>query len=160
MKKRLLGDRLGSPIDKYALMITLFVVGVFLLWKSDFVISTEITKIVSNGCLCLSSIMLMKVGRNLEKRNIEGVPEMALGAFQGYLIASGLPNDGYWSILYLFSVAFYFFTFIGGFLAFLCSWFRHSKNKETDLLSKIESIVAIITALVGCVLAGIQLIVQ
>ena len=160
MKNKVFGDKLGTTIDKYALLVTLLFVGVFLNMNPDFLISSVITKIFSDTILCIACIMLICRGRKLEKAEILGVPEIAIGAFQCYLISGHLSHDGYLSFLYLFSVAFFLFNFIGGLIAFLYSWFRHTKKEKGDLLSGLESIVAIVTSLIGCALTIVQLFVQ
>ena len=159
MKKGIFGDKLGTPIDKYAFLITLLIVGFFLRIDSDFLVSAEVSEKVSNWCLCISSLMLIKIGRNLEKKNVFGVPEMALGAFQSFIISEYVPQNGYWSILYLFSVAWFLFTFIGGLLALTNSYFQRLNSKEATI-SKTESLIVIITSVLGCIFAGIQLFVQ
>ena len=104
--------------------------------------------------------MLIKIGRNLEKKKILGVPEMALGAFQSYFISSYIPNEGYLSILVLLSIAFFLFNFIGGLIALCYSCSQHLKQEATNPAAKTESLVAIITSVLGCVFAGIQLFIQ
>ena len=160
MKKEIFGDKLGTPIDKYALLITLFIIGVFLHLNSDFLVSEALSRIVSSTCLSLSCIMLVNIGRNLEKKEILGVPEMAIGAFQSYFISTYVSNKGYLSIFVLFSIAFFLFNFIGGSLALLCSYSQYLKNKKAIPVSKAESLVGIITSFLGCVFAGIQLFLQ
>lgn len=160
MHNKLLPKNIGSTIDKYAATITLFLMGIFLQINPSFLLSYSITRTAQTILYGTACVILIKIGRNLEQKNIAGVPEIAVGAFQVYTISRGVPHDGYWSFLFLCSVGFFLFTFIGGSLAFICSILQVKKNRSTDLLSKTESIVAILTSLIAVVFAGIELLVQ
>lgn len=159
MKKCIFGDKLDTNIDLYALILTLLFLGVFLHFDYICIISKTITVIIECICLCLSSILLMNEGCKLKKRGILGVKEMAFGAIQLYIMAACLSTTNTMSIVWFFSVGFYLFNFIGGFLAFIYTLIEKWSSNTSNLLSKTESVVVIITSIFVAVFAGIQLFV-
>lgn len=160
MKEDFWKENPGKTIDKYALVLTLIAVGVFLQFNPEFILSKDITGFVRVCCFGIAAVALIFAGRKLEHQKIFGVPEIALGSVQMYILANTLPSDGGWGILFLFSIAWFFFYFVGGFIALMYSTIRKYGEEKTPLFSKIESIVASFTALLTALFAGIQIFVQ
>lgn len=159
MKKYVFGDKLGTSIDLYALILTLFLLGVFLRFDYICIISETITTIIECICLCLSSVLLIRKGVKLKEKGILGINEMALGATELYILSACLPTTSNVSIIWFLSISFYLFNFIGGFMAFIYSLVELWTSKVSDSLSKTESIVVIITSVFVTLFAGIQLFV-
>ena len=158
MKQTLWGDRLGTPIDAYAFVLTTFFLGVFLRLGYIDVLSNEISVVLEEICFGASSIALILQGKKLKKKGILGITEIAQTSFLMYVICFLLPRTGMWGILWFILVAFCLFNLIGGFLAFAYTTIQKwSFNGETTL-SRTESVVAILTSILVAVFAGIQLL--
>ena len=151
-------DRFGSPIDGYALIMTFFILGVLLHFEF-FVISETVTELIEIGCFLLSSLLLIRTGEKLKSKDILGVKEIALGALQLYLLSSVLPKAGTWSVLWFLLIAFYLFCLLDGALALVHSILAKWSADTSDLLSRTESIVAILTGIPVAIFAGIQLLI-
>lgn len=159
MKKYVFGDKMGTSIDLYALILTLLVLGVFLRFDYICIISETVTTIIECICLCLSSILLIRKGVKLKEKGILGVNEMAYGATELYILSACLPTTNNMSIIWFIVIGFYLFNFIGGFMAFIYSLAELWSSKVSDSLSKTESVVVIITSVFVTLFAGIQLFV-
>lgn len=158
MKKYVFSDKMGINIDLYVLILTLLFLGIFLRFNYICIISETITTIIECVCLCVSSILLMRKGSKLKEQGILGVKEMAYGATELYIMAACLPTDDrYIAIIWFISIAYYLFNFIGGLIVFIYSLVKVWSENASNSLSKIESIVVIITSIFVAVFAGIQL---
>ena len=159
MKKYVFGDKLGTSIDLYALILTLLILGVFLRFGYINIVSETVTTIIECICLCLSSILLIRKGVKLREKGILGIKEMAFGATELYILSACLPTTSNVSVIWFLSIGFYLFNFIGGFMSFIYSLVELWTSKVSDSLSKTESIVVIITSVFVTLFAGIQLFV-
>ena len=158
MKKYIFGNKMGINIDLYALILTLLFLGIFLRFDYICIISETITTIIECVCLCVSSILLMRQGSKLKEKGILGIKEMAYGATELYIMAACLPiDDSKIAIVWFISIAYYLFSFIGGLMSFIYSLVKLWSANATNSLSKIESIVVIITSIFVAIFAGIQL---
>lgn len=156
MKKYVFSKKFGT-IDLYSLILTLLILGIFLRLSYVCIISEIVTTVIECICLCLASIFLMYKGIKLREKHILGIKEMAFGATELYILSACLPKTNNTNIIWFISIGYYLFNFIGGFIAFVYSLVEKCSSNSSDSLSKVESIVVIITSVFVTLFAGIQL---
>lgn len=158
MRKYILGNETEAIIRLYALILTFLFLGIFLRFNDICIISETIKSIIECVCLCISGFLLMYKGIKLRERGVLGIKEMAFGSIQLYIMIFCLPiTNNNANIFWFISIAYYLFNFIYGLMAFFYSLIELWSSNASNSLSKIESIVVIITSIFVAVFAGIQL---
>lgn len=146
----------------YSLTITCLIVGVLFRTNKLFIASDKVIAALSAVFILASYMLLLKIGADLNKKDIRGVQTIAWAAFLLYTKSIAVEeNSALWvAIIDAISTfgAIFFLTF--GSLQFVFSLINKIKamdKKESKMIESMETVVAIVTSIAAIIISIIAL---
>lgn len=137
-------------------LISSFLIGIVLGIYPAF-ISVPISKTISIILIIVGYVLFHVLAHKLKKYEIHGLHKIALGAICIYTYSQCILGFGHSNIaleiFYFCLICIYVFLLVEGSIIFCMSLWHVSKGKREDSLLRLESIVAIVTAIISVIIS-------